>query len=62
MTPHPDTERLRYEIDTKTEFDNEIEMNFWPNGVGQSIIFPSCIDCFNSLGKHIATFTLKAWK
>jgi hypothetical protein len=62
MTSHPDTERLRYEIEAKTEFDDEVEMSFWPNGIGQSIGFPETIDCFNSTGKHIATFRLKAWK
>jgi len=64
MTPHPDTERLRYEIEAKTTFHSDfynrsewpnkfIQLDMWGNGMGQYL---------NSIGKHIATFRLKAWK
>jgi hypothetical protein len=63
MTPHPDTERLRYEIEAKTKLDRN--HNLWPNGKMQAVVLVGYfneIDYYNSQDKHIATFRLKAWK
>jgi len=61
INPHPDTERFRYEIEAKTEFDKYREETRWPNGVRQANL---CFNTFysNSNGKEIASFNLKAWK
>jgi len=60
MTPHPDTERLRYEIDAKTNRRGSISR--WPNFKRQRDVFMNEAKYYNSQGKHIATFRLKAWK
>jgi len=62
MTPHPDTERLRYEIEAKTEYEPVPNIMFWPNSKVQFLIDNSRSFYYNSQGKHIATFRLKAWE
>jgi hypothetical protein len=63
MTPHPDTERLRYEIEAKCTYYGTRFIAYWPNGNLQSILDGKKEKImFNSTGKHIATFRLKAWK
>lgn len=61
MTPHPDTERLRYEIENKALYINS-GMAFWPNGRTAFDHYSEWIDIHNSNGRIIATFRLKAWK
>ena len=61
MTPHPDAERLRYEITNKALYINE-GMAFWSNGKPAFDHYSEWIFISNSLGKHIATFRLKSWK
>ena len=62
MTPHPDTDRLRYEIDSRTLYDKGDKRTRWPNKQCQANICSTYLFYYNSLGKHIATFNLKAWK
>ena len=57
MTPHPDTDRLRYEIEAKTEFKS-----LWTNGTVKIVSWGLITNYYNSIGKRIATFRLKAWK
>jgi hypothetical protein len=61
MTPHPDTERLRYEIENKALYINE-GIAFWNNGKIAFDHYSEWIIIHNSNGKEIASFNLKAWK
>jgi hypothetical protein len=62
MTPHPDTDRLRYEIEAKTKWYQDFETSAWPNGALNFNHLYKKAEYYNSTGKHIATFRLKAWK
>lgn len=60
MTPHPDTERLRYEIQAKCEKIGV--MTYWPNNMTQCDIWKKWAFYHNSIGKRIGAFRLKSWK
>jgi hypothetical protein len=60
--PHPDTDRLRYEIEARTYHYFITERTYWPNNKWQLDMDSKLSSYFNSTGKHIATFRLKAWK
>jgi hypothetical protein len=59
--PHPDTERLRYEIEAKSQAGVR-SMRHWPNGIVCSDTWNNKVCISNSQGKSIAAFRLKAWK
>lgn len=61
MTPHPDTERLRYEIEAKSQAGVK-SFRHWPNGIVCSDIWNDKVWIMNSKGKNIASFNLKSWK
>jgi hypothetical protein len=60
--PHPDTERLRYEIEAKTRWYQDFETSAWPNTILNFNQLYKKSEYYNSLGKCIAIFRLKAWK
>jgi hypothetical protein len=60
---YPDTERLRYEIEAKSKPPSKAGLIYWPHdGILWVSVWKRHAFYNNSLGKHIATFRLKAWK